>query len=88
MQTGRMDMNDWGDMDQKTHLVLHEHHDRKLDAILEYVRDIPGMKQDITSLKARMDSVEIKLDALSFNVKELNKDMKAVKAGLTRLEAR
>jgi hypothetical protein len=70
-------MNEWGDMDQRTHLAMHERMEEKQDAILEYVKDIPVMKADIRWLR--------------INIRELRSILKAdtphVKGRLDKLEA-
>ena len=63
-------MKEWGDMDQRQHLVMHERHDEKLDAILEHVKDIPIIKADIKMLKA--DVREVKQDLREMNVRLTN----------------
>jgi hypothetical protein len=81
MQRGIIDMKETSDMDQRHHEILHEKHQDSLDAILEYVRDIPSMKEDISELKSEVRS-------LKFDVKLLQFDMRDVKDRLTKLEAR
>jgi DNA repair ATPase RecN len=87
MQSGIIDKNRTDDMDERYHLVMHEQTDRKLDAIMEYVQDIPEIKYRVTNLETRMDHVEIKLDAISFVVKEHSTDLQSINSRLDTLES-
>lgn len=69
------------------HQALYERAEEKLDAILEYVKDIPAMKADIRWLKADMPEVKFDIELLKIDTGELKTDMQDVKGRLGRVEA-
>ena len=86
-------MNEANEMNPNYHQVLHKRQDEKLDSIMEYVKDIPGIKSDIKWLKADMKDVKFDIEVLKLDVGELKTDvaelkidMKDVKGRLSKLE--
>jgi hypothetical protein len=86
MRSDIMDKNKVNNMDEHYHQVLHERAEEKLDAILEYVKDIPAMKSDIRWLKADMREVKFDVEVLKIDVAELKTDMQDVKGRLGHIE--
>ena len=66
-------------MGDRYHQVMHEKSQDTLDAILEYVRDIPEIKQRVTALENLSDSAELKLDVVSRIVKEHSPEIREMK---------
>ncbi|MBI4101014.1 hypothetical protein HY441_00895 [Candidatus Microgenomates bacterium] len=60
--------------------ALLEDYNSKMDAILEYVKDIPAMKTKIDNIEARVGSIDEKLAALEVIVKEHSADIAELKA--------
>jgi hypothetical protein len=61
MQRGNMDEQEAEGTSLKEHLIWHEHREDKLEAALEYLRDIPLIKADIKMIKADIREINVKL---------------------------
>jgi hypothetical protein len=75
-------------MDGQYHQVLHEHAEEKLDAILEYVRDIPDIKQRVTELGAAVEAVRSDLHVLKVVTKQNNLDINQSSQSIQELSER
>ena len=51
--------------------ILKEDSDDKLQAIFEYVKDIPGMKEDITTLKGDVRELKTDVSILKVEMKDM-----------------
>lgn len=87
MQRGSIDMTNAEDMDNRYHQVMHQKQQDTLDAILEYVRDIPAMKSDISLLKDDMRSVKFDVKLLQIDVRELKSDVAVLKTDVAELKS-
>jgi hypothetical protein len=83
-----MGMKRDGDMDESYHLVMHDQADAKLDAIFEYVREIPAMKRDIGELKADVKGLKFDVKLLQFDVRDLKKNVKELKSDMVDVKQR
>lgn len=69
-------------MDEPYCATLHDQTQAKLDAILEYVQDIPAIKTDIHGLKDRMDNAEMNIEIISEVVKGHSAEFRRVNGRL------
>jgi hypothetical protein len=63
-------------------LVLHEEMNDKFNVIMEYVRDIPEIKQRVTRLEEDLGVVGLDVSVIKNVVKQHSKDIADLKARL------
>ena len=59
--------------------ILLEDVNGKFDAVIEYVKDIPEIKERVTRLEDKFDNVEMRTDVLESVVKEHSSEISALK---------
>lgn len=67
--------------------VLVEHIDDRFQAVMEYVQDIPTMKEDIGTLKVDVDILKSGVDTLKSDVAELKDHAEVTNERLGAIEA-
>lgn len=64
------------DMSDKYKDVITEELRGDIKAILEYVKDIPEMKDDIKQMKLQLDRHEVDIDLLKLGIEHHSKEIK------------
>lgn len=68
-------------MSEKYYEFLHEIKP-DIQAILEYVKDIPEMKSDIKQMKSTLNNHEVDIDLLKIGIELHSKEIKKLQAHL------